>query len=243
MLAGGVLLILFYTLDKTDSRDRRFSEEDSDDPFIVAFSPELTGRSGHRVEEVERAGFSRGAVEAAPDSLPTITFTPARPRPRTATRPPFYRGNIEGGPARAPPTFQWYGGAAGRAEQPGGLRYYGAAAREYGRLAAPAGPTGQVGHPLRAAVEARPHLPNYRPVEVVRTAQLRSRAVKDMTHLRKLYLSEYGSNFSQSRPLGHSRKQLEGDEARISLPYWRIAYLLLSSLLILYFLRIFHDSF
>ena len=87
--------------------------------------------------------------------------------------------------------------------------YYGAAKQEYGDTFAPL-PTGQVYHPVRQAVEARPslatetYLPN---IEQARFIDVDFTEKKDNSDLRKFYLSEHGKSFRQSRPHGHTRTE------------------------------------
>ena len=84
--------------------------------------------------------------------------------------------------------------------------YYGAAKQEYANRFAPL-PTGKVFHPVRESVEARPDLGygSSQPlVEQARFMDIDLDEKKDISDLRKFYLSEHGKKFQQSRPNGHS---------------------------------------
>ena len=95
-----------------EDRARRLSEDQLSDPFVVGFSPDLTNKYSPGIAQSEEPSlyirtqeekFSRSSVEAAPDSLPTASFTlPGQRTSLPLTRSslgvsPFYRGNIESG--------------------------------------------------------------------------------------------------------------------------------------------------
>ena len=71
-------------------------------------------------------------------------------------------------------------------------------------------PTGQVFHPVRESVEARPFQAletSQKLIEQARFLDVDFDEKKDMSDLREFYLSEHGKKFRQSRPNGHARKQ------------------------------------
>ena len=157
--------------------------------------------------------FHRGAVEAAPDSLPAAVFSPsgawdedtaslaapltrAQPLDTGSSLPQFYRGNIEAG-AETPgsgPAVTLYGGEAGA------WQYYGAARTLNQQLRQAPEATGEVFHPTREAVEARPRPEQ----ELSRRGHGRSLEAAAEARMPDRFMAEHGQRFRQSRPHGHS---------------------------------------
>ena len=127
-------------------------------------------------------------MEAAPDSLAQSSFSRGEARPglsrsgpREEVRPKFYRGNIE---------------TTGDSQTGERLLYYGAAKTFNKQQQQQPGEeeilsTGEVYHPLRQAVEARP--------------ELEVGDIQDMQDLRDHFQAQHGQTFHQSRQTGHSR--------------------------------------
>ena len=160
-------------------------------------------------------------MEAAPDSLPDTIFTPRGTFDDTGTSvsasltrwehifteeiekriilrynapeetlPKFYRGNIESSQSGGPEVTTYNG------QDQASFSYYGAARILNERLVRveeeQARPTGEVFHPTRESVEARPDL---------RGASGRS---LELDGLKTRFMTEHGQEFRVSRPHGHS---------------------------------------
>ena len=143
--------------------------------------------------------------------------------------PQFYRGNIETGADTNyddSPLIIAYNKDAGNDN--GDWKYYGAALSFNEKLQLHPldkfddqesvedlldrpKPTGEVYHPTRQSVEARPHTGDSR-------GHGRSLEIEDMEDLRAHFRSEHGQDFRQSRPNGHSLTYdtYQGDLNRIT---------------------------
>ena len=189
--------------------------------FICLFS----SGSQYIIDDKDSSEFHRGSVESAPDALPTAVFSKATfstdgefsqslTRERSGGEdplPPFYRGNIETGvvsdDGEDSPIVLAYNNKAGD----GDWKYYGAALSFNEKLTLEEivdqettqdlldhpKPTGEVYHPTRQSVEARPYTGDSR-------GHGRSLEIEDIEDLRDHFRSEHGQDFRQSRPNGHS---------------------------------------
>ena len=157
--------------------------------------------------------FDRGSVEAAPDSLPSSSFSSnkaewsqALTRTRsevTELKPQFYRGNIETGSQTDLAS-----------ESPQKLLYYGAAKSfntEEEEEEEEEEQLSEIYQPLRQAVESRPS--HARSLEVSEVED-----IQDMEGLREHFQSKHGQTFHQSRQGGHSvtHAKYQGDDSQLT---------------------------
>ena len=166
--------------------------------------------------------FDRGSVEAAPDSLPSSSFSSnkaewsqALTRTRsevTELKPQFYRGNIETGSQTDLAS-----------ESPQKLLYYGAAKsfnteeedeEEGEEEEDDEEELSEIYQPLRQAVESRPS--HARSLEVPEVEDIQD--IRDMEGLREHFQSKHGQTFHQSRQGGHSvtHAEYQGDDSQLT---------------------------
>ena len=160
--------------------------------------------------------FDRGSVEAAPDSLPSSSFSSnkaewsqALTRTRsevTELKPQFYRGNIETGSQTDLPS-----------ESPQKLLYYGAAKSFNTEEEEAEEELSEIYQPLRQAVESRPS--HARSLEVSEVEDIQDiQDIQDMEGLREHFQSQHGQTFHQSRQGGHSvtHAKYQGDDSQLT---------------------------